>query len=251
MPHMERKRSESGFYHVVVKGDGGQIIFESDADRKRYIEELSSALDGRKIRIHAYCLMDNHVHLLLEDCAADLSSFMKQLNERYAMYYSKATGRVGHVFQGRFWSEVVNDDEYFLSALRYIHCNPEPPGICKARDYPWSSYREYVYGPRFVETGLALTMLGGVPEFEAFHSAGACSVKPFATSRLCRHLTYDELQRVAVNLLGRDTLNSLKTLEPALRKPYLDKLIESGYTITQIARITGIGQTTIHRQLNA
>ena len=249
MPHTPRKKSETGFYHVVTKGDGGQIIFESDTDRRRFLELLEKAADEHAIEVHAYCLMSNHVHLLIQDKRDSMSAFMKQLSESYAMYYRKVTGRVGHVFQGRYWSEPVDTDEYFLAALRYIHANPEPAGICAARDYPWSSYSSYLGRKSFVQTKLALDLLGSPNAFEAFHLTGGSYATPFPKSALSRHLSYDELQRVAANLLGRDTLNSLKQMKPADREAYFELLAQSGFTDTQIARITGIGQASIHRSL--
>ena len=249
MPHTPRKKSETGFYHVVAKGDGGQIIFESDADRQRYVAELKRSASDFAINVHAYCLMSNHVHLLLEDKTDNLSSFMKQLCESYAMYYRKVTGRVGHVFQGRFWSEPVNSDEYFLAALRYIHANPEVAGMCQTPDYPWSSYKSYLGDPGFVCTKLALELLGSTDAFKNLHNDAGNFALPFPKSTLTRHLSYDELQRTATNLIGRDMLNSLKQMKPQNRETYISLLSKSGFTDTQIARLTGIGQASIYRSL--
>ena len=250
MPHVQRKRSETGFYHVVVKGDGDQIIFESDADRKRFITELEGSVDSHDVDVHAYCLMSNHVHFLVSDRDGKLSAFMKQLNERYAMYFRKVTGRVGHVFQGRFWSEPVESDEYFLAALRYIHANPEPAGICSARDYRWSSYAAYTGKDSLTNTDLALELLGGPAGFERFQASGGSFAQPFPGSKLVRHLSYDELTHIAVEVLGRDTLNSLKAMPPKDRGPHIEKLSRAGFTDTQIARITGVGQAVIYRALH-
>ena len=250
MPHAQRKKSETGFYHVVLKGDGSQVIFESDADRRRFIAELEGALENHDVDVHAYCLMSNHVHLLVEDREGVLSQFMKRLGERYAMYFRKVTGRVGHVFQGRFWSEPVESDEYFLAALRYIHANPEPAGICNARDYRWSSYGDYVGKGSLTKTDLALGLLGGAAGFEQFQAPGGSFAKPFPNSKLARHLSYDGLTRIAVKILGRGTLNSLKAIPPKERNPHIEKLSRAGFTDSQIARITGIGQSVIHRTLH-
>lgn len=251
MPRTQRKRSESGFYHVVTKGDGSQIIFEDDADRVRYLKTLEMAADESGIVTHAYCLMSNHVHLLVHDERSELSAFMKKLDEDYARYFSKKSARVGHVFNGRFWSEPVETDEHYLAALRYIHSNPEPANICLARDYPWSSYRSYVADSSFVHTDFALQLLDGVQAFESFHFSGGSFAKPFKGSSLRGHLTVDELARVAVCLLGRDTLASIKTLKPKDRLPHLEALSNAGFTVSEIARVTGIGQASVHRMLKS
>ena len=250
MPHTSRRKSETGFYHVVIKGDGGQIIFESDADRMRILDIVKSTADDIPMLVHAYCLMNNHVHFLLEDRQDNLSSFMKRVNERYAMHFRGVTGRVGHVFQGRFWSEPIDSDERFLTTLRYIHANPEPAGICRAKDYPWSSYASYVGTPTFVHTDLALELLGSVAAFEEFQLPGGAFASPFPKSSLTRHLSYDELNRVAIELLGRDRLSTLKQLKPRDRHHDLTLLKRAGFTEMQIARLTGIGQATIHRTLH-
>ena len=266
MPHTKRKKGESGFHHVVTKGDGGQIIFESNADRTCYLEMLDVALDESKVKLHAFCLMSNHMHLLVEDREDELGAFMKRLNETYARYFSKVTDRVGHVFQGRYWSEPVEDNARFLAVLRYIHANPEAAGICRVQDYPWSSYQAYALSSAkkgsgekrgtgsaasFVETELALSLLGNVEAFERFSASGACSARPFPGSKLSKHLTFDELLNVAFRLLGRDVLNGLKVMDPSDRVPHFIQLLQAGFTTSEIARITGIGRVSIIRAVNA
>ena len=249
MPHAQRKRSESGFYHAIGKGDGGQVIFENEGDRLRYLKELEKAVDDWNMEVHAYCLMSNHVHLLVHDTKNNLSEFMKQLQENYARYFARRTGRVGHVFQGRFWSEPVDKDEYYLSALRYIHANPEPPAICKAKDYPWSSYGAYIKDESFVETSLALSLLGGETGFEKFHEHGSKFAKPYPSSSLTRHLSPDELANVAIAVLGREQLYAIRTLAPKERISHLRQLRDAGMTIGEIARVTGLGKDSIGRLL--
>ena len=250
MPHKQRKRSESGFYHIVAKGDGAQIIFESDRDKARYVAMLAKAVGEHSITLHAYCLMVNHVHLLVRDEAQALSAFMKQLSETYAMYFGKKTGRVGRVFQRPFWSEPIESDAYFLSALRYIHANPEPANICRAQDYPWSSYQAYLFGSSFVEVDFAREMLGGVQRFEEFSASGGCYAKPFKGSMLAGHQSHDELVNIAVAMLGRTGLNGLRTMPPDVRNPNIKMLSDKGFTDAEIARVTGIGISSVRRALS-
>ena len=253
MPHGTRRKGESGFYHVVTKGDGGQVIFEDDADRLRYLETLVAAQEEYPTELHAYCLMGNHVHLLIRDPQEVLSAFMKKLDETYAMYFAKKTGRVGSVFQSRFWSEPVDTDERFLATIRYIHANPEPAGIASHDAYPWSSYPAYV-GGRYtgpaVKTDMALGLLGGVEPFREFSVTGKAHVRPFKGSSLHHHLTTDETIFVALEVLDRETINGLKGMDAAMRLPHLLALSHAGFTDSEIARITGIGQVSIHRALH-
>lgn len=250
MPHHARKLGESGFYHVVTKGNGSQVIFEETKDRIRYLRTLEDAVDANDVRIHAYCLMENHIHLLVQSECACLSPFMKQLNETYAMYFMKATERVGHVFQRPFWSEPISNDAYFLSALRYIHANPEPAGICKAADYPWSSYWAHMGEPSFVEVDFTRNLLGGKEQFERFSMSGGKYAIPFPHSKLHRHLAVDELAQIALALIGRATLNELRAMSPKLRKPHIAKMREAGFTENEIIRVTGLGRASVRHALS-
>lgn len=252
MPHTTRTKSGSGFYHVVVKGDGGQILFEDETDRTYFLSCLSKALATYPAKLHAYCLMSNHVHMLIEDTDDSISQFMKLVDETYGRYYARKTGRVGHVFQDVFWSEPIESDERFLQTLRYIHANPEPAGICEAAKYDWSSYQAYASGicstvP--VSTSMALGLLGGSEEFVLFQGSGAKYAKPFPGSKLQRHLSPDEQTRVAQALLGRETLANLRTLIPAARLSALLELSRAGFTDSEISRLTGLGQVSVYRAL--
>ncbi|MBQ9001356.1 MAG: hypothetical protein IJ087_05840 [Eggerthellaceae bacterium] len=189
------------------------------------------------------------MHLLIEDREGELSAFMKKLDERYAMYFRKVTGRVGHVFQGRFWNEAVETDEYFLAALRYIHANPQTAGICPVPDYPWSSYREYMGRQSITTTDRALDLVGGKEAFARFNEQGATQALPFPKSKLQRHLSLDELSRVALTLLGREVLTNIKSLPPRERNPHIITLRSAGFSEREITRVTGIGKATIHRVL--
>ena len=247
MPNNGRKMSESGFYHVIVKGDGGRILFEGEDDRRRFLDLLEASMSEEKVNIHAYCLMENHVHLLVEDPDRRLSAFMKMLDERYAMYFAKRTGRVGHVFQGRYWSEPVEGDAYFLSALRYIHLNPVVGRICRARDYRWSSYSAYLGGSSFATTDLALSLLGGHRQFEAFMASGPSPALPFPGSKLRSHLGPDELFRVAEDILGPGSVATISGLDKKSRNEKISILLHAGLSEREVARLTGVGRSIIHR----
>lgn len=186
---MARAVSESGIYHVVSRGSGRQLIFEDDADRMSFITTLGESARRAGVDILGWCLMPNHVHLILLDCEQSLSDVMQRVLTSYARRFNWRTGHVGHVFQGRFSSAPIEGERYLLAAVRYLHLNPERAGICSAEQYDWSSYREYAGGVPRVEvadTSLVLEMLGGQSGFVELCRDDAKGVEPYAPMGLCR-----------------------------------------------------------------
>ena len=251
MTHKPRQQSKSGFYHVVTKGDGAQIIFESDRDRARYLQKLANACDDFGTKVHAYCLMSNHVHLLVQDPAQNLGCFMKQLNERYAMYFRTITNRVGHIFQRPYWSEPIKTDKHFLCVVRYIHANPQVAGICAASQYKWSSYQAHLTESPLVEIAFTRDLLGGVEQFERFSSSIDTAALPFPGSKLRGHLSSDELLRIAWAAIGKDTLNSLKVMQPKERTIPMKALRKAGLTEREIVRLSGVGRSSVRNALSS
>lgn len=129
-------------YHVTARGNWRQPIFEDDADRERFLMVFGSAITRYHVLCHAYCLMGNHYHLLLETLEANLSLAMRQLNGVYSQAFARRHGRPGHVLQGRFHAQVVDKDTYLREVCRYIVLNPVRAGlVAHPGQWPWSSYR--------------------------------------------------------------------------------------------------------------
>ena len=159
MPRQPRKRSSTGIYHVVWRGTARQNIFKDKNDYKKFLGAVSSCKDNFSAKIYGYCLMSNHIHLLVQ--TDNISGFMKKLGEKYAMWFNKKYQRSGHLFEGRFSSEAVEDDKYFMTVLRYIHQNPVKANITeKAEQYEWSSYNSYFDDTPLVDRGFALELMG-------------------------------------------------------------------------------------------
>lgn len=129
-------------YHVTSRGDGLEAIYLDDTDRHRFLEVVGHVLDRFAWHYHAYCLMDNYYHLLLETPEANLARGMRQLNGLYTQRFNRRHGRVGHAFQGRYTAIVVQKDGHLLELCRYVVLNPVRAGLVKTvRAWPWSSYR--------------------------------------------------------------------------------------------------------------
>ena len=129
-------------YHVTARGNARADIFEGDDDRRRFLTLLTETVERRGWTCHAWCLMDNHYHLLIETASADLGRGMRQINGVYTQRFNRAHGRVGHVFQGRYKAILVEKQAYLLELCRYVVLNPVRAAMVKApQDWAWSSYR--------------------------------------------------------------------------------------------------------------
>jgi len=145
MPRVQRKKGEFSNYHIIQRGNERKKIFIVDNDKTRFLETLARAREKYDFLVYSYCLMDNHVHLLVNDNGNDISRLMKSINVSYVAYFNRTYHRSGHLFQDRFRSELIEDDSYFLEVSRYIHNNPIKAGIVKnPNEYKWSSYSNYM-----------------------------------------------------------------------------------------------------------
>ncbi len=129
-------------YHITARGNARMIIFKDDSDRRRFLLLLARAADWLGVTCHAYCLMNNHYHLVATTSRPNVSKVMKHVNGTYAQWWNARHDRLGHVFQGRFGAQIIQPESYFLAACRYIVLNPVRAGMVKRPDdWPWSSYR--------------------------------------------------------------------------------------------------------------
>lgn len=163
-----RKYSEHGFYHVVIRGVNKQNIFYDDSDRRYFISLLKVYSKKNRLEIHAFCLMENHVHLLIEDHRKTISKFMQIVASVYARHFNKKYDRIGHLYQDRFASETIEDREYFLTVFRYILQNPEKAGIDSTEKYNWSSYKLIKIRNTITTNSMILSYLGNVESIESF-----------------------------------------------------------------------------------
>ena len=162
--------------HVTSRGNARAAIFLDEADYLGLLRMLAQLVPARGWRCHAYCLMPNHVHLLLETPELDLAGGMMLLKGRYARRFNVRHDRVGHVFQARYHAEPVTRDEHLLEASRYIVLNPVRAGLCaEAGEWPWSSYLATAGSVdcSWIECETIWELAGGPAGFRAFVAAGA------------------------------------------------------------------------------
>lgn len=246
-----RKQCESDIYHVVCRGVGRQLIFEADEDRERFLDLLVSSAATSAVEILAWCLMGNHVHLLLRAPMSQISPCMQRVCGAYARAFNAHYERTGRLFQDRFKSEPVDDEAYFLVVASYIHFNPEKAGIAKQDEYRWSSYGEYAGradARRICSTELVLGAFGSEKAFVAFHRAHAGERQCMDADALrspTRPMRDGVALEIAEKVLEGRNLNELKTLDRRERNSLLGLLLSAGLSVRQIERLTGISRGII------
>lgn len=144
MSRNPRNYLNTSFFHVITQGINKSYIFNREEDIKHYIKIMYELSREQNVKILAYCIMNNHAHMLIETKEiAELSKYMQRLGTKYGKYYNKKYNRVGYVFRDRFKAEGIYNEEHLYNCIKYIYNNPVVAGICKnAKDYPYSNYRK-------------------------------------------------------------------------------------------------------------
>lgn len=146
MPRTAREESKTGVYHVILRGINQQNIFEDDEDKNKFLWIIREVKELCGFSVFAYCLMNNHVHLLIRVGNQPLGQIFKRIEGKYVYWFNNKYQRSGHLFQDRFKSEPVEDDEYLLTAICYIHYNPLRAGLSENLYYKYSSFSDYYFG---------------------------------------------------------------------------------------------------------
>ena len=242
---MRRFLEEQGYAHIIVRGVARMAIFEEPMDYKYYIKLMHRHSDDTGVTVCAYCLMENHVHLLVRYESENICKFMQKLGISYSKYFNNKYDRTGHLFQNRYIMEYVFDESYFLTVLRYIIQNPEKAGICKAQHYRWSSLSDFDSPANFVDISMAVEILGSTENFYKFVTK--------LNDDKCMEYFRDE-NRIEANVaermricLGVENVMDIATYDKKVRNESIIKLSEAGFSIRQIERQTGISRGLIHK----
>ncbi|MBK9306538.1 MAG: transposase [Nitrospira sp.] len=268
-------------YHVTARGNARQDIFLDPEDRHRFLTVLGLVVPRFHLRLHAYCLMNNHFHLVLETPEANLSKAMRHLNGVYTQAFNRRHGRVGHVLQGRFKAIIVDRESYLLELCRYVVLNPvRAKTTRKADTYPWSSYQ--------ATAGLAnappfLTVDWLLSEFGKQRTAAQRKYRAFVTEGMRQRSPWEQLQgqvllgsdrfvaRMAPRLQDKRGLKEIPRRQRFAARPALHQLfgvraplsparrnvsicqahLEYGYTLSEIGHVLGLHYSTISRLINS
>ncbi|WP_374360044.1 transposase [Pseudoduganella danionis] len=178
---------EHALYHITARGDRRDAIYHSDTDRQVWLAMLGETCKRFEFRIHAYCQMGNHYHLLLETQHGMLARGLRHLNGSYAAYYNRQYDQVGHVFQGRYKAILCQSDTYLLELSRYVELNPVRASlVAHPADWIWSSYRAKVAqasAPAWLDTQVVLSHFGPsdtVAAYASFVANGLLERSPWA-----------------------------------------------------------------------
>lgn len=237
MPRQARINEE--YLHIIVRGIGKQVLFESDEDRIHYLNLMKRYRDDCEIIILAYCLMENHVHLLLKDPKGITSEFMKKMGISYALYYNKKYDRTGHLFQDRYKSENIRNDEGLLAVYRYILNNPGKAGIASPQNYKWSSYQEYDKKTGLTDSSILRKMIGNRENFQKFLKND--DEEEFMEDMPVKHDDEWAIKKIKM-ILGVSSGTVLQQMSKSERDENLAKLRKAGLTVRQIERLTGINR---------
>lgn len=246
MPRQARKKCESRIYHVMLRGINHQQIFEDKEDNLRFLDTLARYKKACEYEIYAYCLMGNHIHILLKEGKESLSQTLKRIAGSYVYWYNWKYSRVGHLFQDRFKSEPVEDETYLLTVLRYIHQNPVKAGLCKnVEGYKFSSYNEYVNKPNIIDAKFCFSIIDK-EQFVEFNNQLNEDVCLELFDKNYR-LTDDKAKETIRKISRCKNLTEFQSLDINKRDKFIKELKEKGLSIRQICRLTGVSFSVVRK----
>ncbi len=254
MARQARIQSPTNYYHIMVRGNNREYIFINPIHKSYYLDILKEQADDDLIQIAAYCIMDNHVHIVVEADMLNLTKAMKSINIKFAMKINKQKDRIGHVFQDRYKSEPIYHDTHLQQIIRYVHNNPIKAKISKSLDqYKWCSYKEYICKDKVINDNQREFVLNyfnnDIKEFEKFHEEVDYDEyleirEDIETQRL------DHAQNIIQNYFKEHGISETKQITKTPH--HLDMIIKrllnkSKLSHRKIADLLEIGRGDVHR----
>jgi len=250
MARQARLESETGYYHVMIRGINKEKIFQTEQEKERILTLIKEKTQGEPCKVVAYCIMNNHLHMIIHAEKAILVRIMKRINVSYAMLYNQRHKRIGPVFQDRFKSENIDTEKYLFGAIRYIHNNPVQAGmVLKAQDYKWSSMQEYTDNlTLLVDKDTKEQLIKefiSIDDFLSFHEikdeADYLEIKEEA-----KELKTKKAQKIIEKYFSEEGITELRQLKN--RDELIIKLInETGLSYRKIAELTGTTLNVVNK----
>lgn len=251
MPRLPRKRSCTGIYHIMLRGINKQSIFQEDQDRIKFLSVLDRYKQVSNYQLYGYCLMTNHIHLLLKENDEPVSDVMKRISSSYVFWYNQKYNRSGHLFQERYKSETVDNDSYLLTVLRYIHQNPVKANLCKGiQEHRWSSYKDYLGRSTLTDTAY---VKGLFSENDEQAAKQYCEFMLQEQNDNCldeeekMNIT-DETLEECFKQYGLKSSREIMCLEKSKQMEILRKIkLLGGVSARQLSRVSGISRSFIQK----
>jgi len=258
-------------YHVTARGTGRMPIYRDDHDRLTFLERLAAVVEDYHLECHAYCLMTNHYHLVVRTLDANLSRSLQRLNGPYAQWWNGRHERSGHVFQGRFGAQVIQDDAYLLVACRYVVLNPVRAGLVSGPgDWRWSSYRATAALsplPRFLSPDALWRCLSDGPaesaveRYRQFVSADGADQSRLPPSPVVGSVEFVERFQSCRDGASREVPRSERQVRPPLDRLFADAMTRAsrdgcaaeafaiGYRMAEVARFLDVHPSTVSKMI--
>ena len=246
MARKPRKESILQIYHVIMRGNNRQSIYFDDNDRVFFINRMYKYSQQLKISIYSYCLMGNHVHILVGNVPkVCLSLFVQKLANSYVYYFNHKYDCSGHLFQGRFKSEPVEDEIYLKNVLRYILNNPQSAKISKGSEYKWNSYKALLEtkAKHPIDSDFVINLFGSreickrfleIPDKNEYMEY---ENKPYISDQTARKVIFELLRKCSVHRIQQLSQKKLQEFLKNVKNQHL--------SISQISRITGLPRQVI------
>ena len=237
MSRMLRIKSQTGVYHVMLRGIDKQQLFYDKEDYATFIKTLVESRASSDFKIYAYCLMGNHVHLLIRTIDEDIGTVIKRIGVRYVMRFNKKYDRTGHLFQDRYKSEAVDDDAYFMTVLRYILQNPVKAGLCgTAEEYAWSSVHDYFHDTGITDTAFVEQLFSEREFQEYLHSEFVEN----CLEEKSRRVGDKEASNIICELFDVSNPMLIQELPESELQKSIPQCRNKGVSLRQLSRLTGL-----------
>lgn len=251
MPRRARIKSRTNIYHIMLRGINRQQIFYDKEDYRVFESILRHYKSICDFRLFAYCIMGNHIHLLIRTGSVPLEKIFKRIGSAFVYWYNCKYERVGHLFQDRYKSEAVLTEQYYLTVLRYILRNPVKAGICRhPAEYPYSSCYEYLsMNTHLTDTEFTFSLIAAeqLKEYILEDNDDECleinEMPRRCSDAVAKELIYQEFGCFS------PPVGEAKGQQRQLLNESIRKLIKSGISIRQLSRLTGISKKIIENAL--
>lgn len=256
MARAARQTSSTGIYHVILRGINQQDIFEEAADKMKFLYIVSDEKNNSQFVLFAYALMNNHVHLLIREGNTTIDKIIRAIGSKYAIWYNMKYMRTGPLFQDRFKSEPVEDEEYLTTAICYIHYNPLRGGLSSTLSYDFSSYLDYLAAAgiettprplsRFLVDTSVMHKMGNQAFLEFHDTAKERSI--LEINALSGHYFTEEMAR---EILSKHcNIHSVADFQRFSKEQQIEIVLfarNRGVSIRQLNRLTGLSRGMIER----